>query len=426
MSLEKIIDSWKKVKSSLKKAVAVGAVGLALATSGVKAVDEYEIIRLSNFQIGNRNIGLTANVTSVYNINNQGEVAGCVSCIPIPEEPYKKPFIYNLCNERIFSEFKTIPESFFGYAKAISNSSGRGHEGRFVILEEQYKDHYGNINFLKSYIIDIFFPYRCLPPFIFDSHTFPLEFKAQDINSEGNVVGENYLYAGRSIINLCPDSNACEAHRINDDNIIVGCSKESVYSFLSQPVFWEQGETRGEYKKIKLRVPEPWDGGCALDINKKRQIIGYLIGDCGRPGCKESPFLWEGENITALSPLTKAYAINDLGQIVGTIDGKKAVLWEKEVINGVENGVITDLNEFIPPDSNGPADWDYLYEAIGINDNGQIIGYGYLNYDKGAGRWRMPYPFLMNKKDLEGDLNKDGIVNLRDLSELAEHWLEER
>jgi hypothetical protein len=416
MSLEKIING-------IKKAACITLATIALASGSAKATDEYEIIRLSNFQIGN--IGLTANVTSVYNINNQGEVAGCVSCIPITEEQYKKPFIYNLCNERIFSEFKNIPESFFGYAKAISNPSGRGHEGRFVILEEQYKDHYGNINFLKSYIIDIFFPSRCLPPFICDSHTFPLEFKAQDINSGGAVVGENYLYAGGTIINLCPDSNACEAHRINDNNIIVGCSKDSVHSFLSQPVFWESVE-RGEYKKIKLRVPEPWDGGCALDINKKRQIIGYLLKDCGRFVYKYSPCLWDGENVTELSPLTQANAINDLGQIVGTIDGKKAVLWEKEVINGVENGVITDLNEFIPPDSNAPADWDYLYEAVGINDNGQIIGYGYLNYDKGAGRWRMPYPFLMNKKDLEGDLNKDGIVNLRDLSELANHWLEER
>jgi hypothetical protein len=408
MSLEKIING-------IKKAACITLATIALASGSAKATDEYEIIRLSNFQIGN--IGLTTNVTSVYNINNQGEVAGCVSCIPIIEEPYKKPFIYNLCNERIFSEFKIIPENFFGYAKAISNFSDLPHEyeRRFVILEEQYEDYYGNINFLKSYITDIFFPFRCLPPFIFDSHTFPLEFKAQDINSRGEVVGENYVYAGRSIINLCPDSNACEAHRINDDSIIVGCSKESVYSFLSQPVFWERVE-RGEYKKIKLRVPEPWDGGCALDINKKRQIIGYLLKDYGRLVYKYSPCLWEGENVTELSPLTKAYAINDLGQIVGTIDGEKAVL--------LQDGIVTDLNNFIPPDSNGPADWDYLYEAIGINDNGQIIGYGYFNYDKGTGRWRMPYPFLMNKKDLEGDLNNDGIVNLRDLSELANHWLD--
>ena len=406
MSLEKIING-------IKKAACINLATIALASGSAKATDECEIIRLSYFRIGTE--GLATYVTSVYNINNQGEVAGCTFYIPTTEEPYRKPFLYNLCNERIFSEFRNIPENFFGYAKAISNSPERGRNMRFVILEEQYEDYYGYPNYLKSYIADITYISNCFPPFIFDSFAFPLEFKAQDINSRGEVVGENYARIHRQTINLCPDSNNCEAYGINDDSMIVGCSRDN--SFLGQPVFWELDE-KGDYKEIQLPVPEPWVGGCALDINKKRQIIGYLLGDCGRPGCKEFPFLWDGESVIDLSPLTKVYSINNLRQIVGTIGGNKAGLWQ--------DGIVIDLNEFIPQDSNKPSDWDYLYEAISINDSGQIIGHGYLNYDKGTGRWRMPYPFLMNKKDLEGDLNKDGIVNLKDLAELAEHWLEER
>jgi hypothetical protein len=418
MSLEKIIDRIKKAACVGLTTIALMG-GIARETKAQENLD-YEIIRLSNFHIGT--IDFATPVTSVYSINNQGEVAGCLLYIPIGKEPYKKPFLYNLCNEKIFSEFKNIPESFFGCAKAISNSPDSyppGRIERFVILEEQFIDDHGYSNYLKSHIAYIDDPYGgiygCLPPFILSSFTFPLEFKAQDINSKGEVVGEQYAFVGRSTINLCPDSNHCEAYGINDDSIIVGCSRDN--SFLRQPVFWELDE-KGDYKEIKLPVPEPWVGGCALDINKKRQIIGYLLGDCGRPGCKEFPFLWDGESVIDLSPLTKVYSINNLRQIVGTIGGNKAGLWQ--------DGIVIDLNEFIPQDSNKPSDWDYLYEAISINDSGQIIGHGYLNYDKGAGRWRMPYLFLMNKKDLEGDLNKDGIVNLRDLSELAEHWLEER
>ncbi len=70
-----------------------------------------------------------------------------------------------------------------------------------------------------------------------------------------------------------------------------------------------------------------------------------------------------------------AYGINDAGQVVGySFMGEqgpeRAYLWSA--------GVMTDLNDLIPPDSGWVLD-----EAYAINDAGQIVGGGTFN---GEGR----------------------------------------
>ncbi len=108
-----------------------------------------------------------------------------------------------------------------------------------------------------------------------------------------------------------------------------------------------------------------------VDINNQGQVVGYsdLPGDT-----TGHAFLWQkGTGMIDLGTLpgdigSDGDGINNLGQVVGgswDADGnERAILWQ--------NGVMTDLNTLIPPDS--PL---YLIEATGtINDRGEIAGIG--------------------------------------------------
>lgn len=65
-----------------------------------------------------------------------------------------------------------------------------------------------------------------------------------------------------------------------------------------------------------------------------------------------------------------AYGINNLGQIVGGFDpGKPSTLWHAFLSNHGQAAV--DRNSLLPSSSN----WT-LTSATGINDKGQIVGYG--------------------------------------------------
>ena len=69
-------------------------------------------------------------------------------------------------------------------------------------------------------------------------------------------------------------------------------------------------------------------------------------------------------------PASLANAIDNTGQVVGFSqdpDGNNTIAWLWQ------NGVMTDLNTLIPAGS--PM---FLIEALGINNRGQIIGYGSL------------------------------------------------
>jgi probable HAF family extracellular repeat protein len=168
---------------------------------------------------------------------------------------------------------------------------------------------------------------------------------------------------------------------INDNGQAVGssgsCANTVLPPFAAGPhaVLWEKdgsvtdlGNLGGTANPALLAV-----GNIAFSINNRGQVVGAsaLPGDAA-----VHAFLWTRERgMRDLGTLpgdvnSAGLGINDRGEVVGaSINGSaangnpRAVLWKK--------GVPIDLNTLIPP--NSPL---YLLTAVGINDVGEVVGFG--------------------------------------------------
>jgi probable HAF family extracellular repeat protein len=176
-----------------------------------------------------------------------------------------------------------------------------------------------------------------------------------------------------------------------------------------EPVIWEKGQISEQLPTVS---GDP--DGAAGAINDKGQAVGFT-GTCG----PVHAVLWENGKATDLGSLggatfNLAFDINNRGQVVGSSDlagdtTHHAYLWTKDdgmqdlgtlyglpvsVAQAINNkgqvvgfsqdfsnntvaslwqdGVLTDLNTLIPPNSRL-----FLVEALGINDRGQIAGYAF-------------------------------------------------
>jgi probable HAF family extracellular repeat protein len=159
---------------------------------------------------------------------------------------------------------------------------------------------------------------------------------------------------------------------INDRGQIVGatgtCNQLVPFSSV-HAVLWPNGPNGGVIDLGNL-------GSTTLNIAFYINNQGQVVGQSGVPGgANFHAFLWtRASGMQDLGTLpgdvvSWANNINNKGQVVGTsfpVTGSRAFLWQ--------DGVMTDLNTLIPPDS--PL---YLLEAFGINDRGQIAGFGQLS-----------------------------------------------
>jgi probable HAF family extracellular repeat protein len=158
------------------------------------------------------------------------------------------------------------------------------------------------------------------------------------------------------------------ANAINDKGQAVGgtgCATGTLHAVL-----WQNGTV------TDLGNLGGTGGNVGFDINNRGQVVGQsdLPGDTAHHA-----FLWTEDNgmqdlgtLPGL-PVSLANGINNKGQVVGfSQDANGDTLSSVPFI--WQDGVLTDLNTLIPP--NSPL---FLLEALGINDRGQIAGYGLLS-----------------------------------------------
>lgn len=209
---------------------------------------------------------------------------------------------------------------------------------------------------------------------------------ANDINNSGRVVGAAsngqsvrafYTDVGGVLMDLgtplgTSDSLA-RAYAINEDGTIAGVARNASNT-ASEPALWTF-DSGGVPVATTVSSPLPGAFGEFLGLNDRSLAVGRYTDTSNRT----RPFAFDGSSSYDLGLLPneptfvhgRAIDVNDSGMIVGYVArfdtapsfGGAAVMWH--------NGSIFDLNTLIAPGSG----WRLL-SAEGINEQGQIVGFG--------------------------------------------------
>jgi probable HAF family extracellular repeat protein len=200
---------------------------------------------------------------------------------------------------------------------------------------------------------------------------------AYGINSSGEVVGQSstsdgsthaFLYSNGEMKDLGTfgGSSSC-AQGINDNGQIVGSAETADFAdhaFLYQNGIMQNIDLLGTIKT-------------ATKINNSGQVIGISDGNIFL--CNDGVIKDLGNAFSSSIPSEIHFSdINTNGLIVGSASrglpiGENTVKLEFLPFLNID-GNFMNLNDLIAPGT----DWT-LYDAIGINDSGQIVGFGAHN-----------------------------------------------
>jgi probable HAF family extracellular repeat protein len=195
---------------------------------------------------------------------------------------------------------------------------------------------------------------------------------AEDINNRRQIagltfdfgLGQAYIWDRGEVTVLPPlagGGSVFTVGQINDRGVVVGTSNAA--SFRLRAVIWQDGEV------IDLGVVPGFFDSRGRAINNRGQVVGTVEG----PGARA--FLWEDDVMTLLPLLSggtfnAALSINNAGDIVGQTSSSTvsfATLWE--------DSTPVDLNTRIR--RNQPLRRFVTLEiALLINDRGQIVATG--------------------------------------------------
>jgi len=207
-----------------------------------------------------------------------------------------------------------------------------------------------------------------------------VESEARGINDLGTVVGmygdyrngplEGYRWSAsnglETLSRLAPEYTSQPLY-VNNHNYVVGSANS--FAGPHKMVVWD---ANGQISDLGLMNGQTVMD--ATDLNDSGTIIGMSIGAQGDRGFVRT----SDGNYTALeNPFnsrwsTQAWGVNSFDTVVGPMQTaartQKGFIWTRE-------GGSKLLNDMLAPGMEG---WDIVY-ASGINDSGQICGYGTFN-----------------------------------------------